>query len=473
MKVPTTVTSIGDQAFQDCTNLTTLDLSSTQVRTIGQGAFANTTKLETLKVPNTLTTLNSASTATGNNITATFYNSAIKELDLSNAKITTIAESTFDNATKLETVKLPAGVTSIGNKAFYGTTALKTLTQQSAPSTLDTPGVGDREAIGQEERSTTTPTKNKLTSSITTISTRAFQGTGLEQIDLSDVQVTTSLGNSVFQQATNLSNLELPSGLTTIPAGMVAGATSLTSLKIPSGVAAINGGNADYPGAFEGSGIQNIDLSGTKLATWQSSGDSVADVGTFSYMKGLTGTVKLPLSLSTNSGLAKDAFKNSPQLQEIEFVLNNAGNLNNTNASFKANLKKIYEMFAGGSSDFTVSSDLTATNNWLPQTPSTGASQPQAGETTSPSSVAFAGITWTVAKITNTPAPADSTSGSSSIGSDTTQVTITGTVATGTGTTSTVGPFKYKYTTPQGTLSNNSQTLPSNVKTIKITLNKG
>ena len=190
-------------------------------------------------------------------------------------------------------------------------------------------------------------------------------------------------------------------------------------------------------------------------------------------MKGLTGTVKLPLSLSTNSGLAKDAFKNSPQLQEIEFVLNNAGDLDNAGTSFKSQLKKIYEMFAGGSSDFATSPDLTSTNNWLPQAPSNGAPQPQTGEAANPSPVAFAGITWTVAKITNTPAPADSTGGSSSIGSNTTQVTITGTVATGTGTTSTVGPFKYKYTTPQGTLSNNSQTLPSNVKTIKITLNKG
>lgn len=459
MKVPTTVTSIGDQAFQDCTNLTTLDLSSTQVRTIGQGAFANTTKLETLKVPNTLTTLNSASTATGNNITATFYNSAIKELDLSNAKITTIAESTFDNATKLESVKLPATVTSIRESAFQGTTVLKTLTQD---------GVTSAKA---DEATTST---NKLSGSINSIGTRAFQGTGLEQIDLSDVQVTTSLGNSAFQQATSLTSLKLPSGLQVIPAGMVAGATALTSLEIPSGVAAINGGNADYPGAFEGSGIQNIDLSGTKLATWQSSGDSVADVGTFSYMKGLTGTVKLPLSLSANSGLAKDAFKNSPQLQEIEFVLNNAGNLDNANASFKSPLKKIYEMFAGGSSDFAVSSDLTATGNWLPQALSIGGTtQVQTGEAANPSPVTFAGITWTVAKITNPPTPADSTSGSSGINANTTKVEITGKVATTSGTASAVGSFKYKYTTPQGTLSNNSQILPSNIKTIKITLNKG
>lgn len=212
------------------------------MRTIGQGAFANTTKLETLKVPSTLTTLNSASTTTGNNITATFYNSAIKELDLSGTQITAIQGNTFNNATKLETVNLPAGLTSIGNSAFQGTTKLKTLTQ----------GGGEN---------------GKLTSSITTISTRAFQGTGLESIDLSDVQVTASLGNSVFQQATSLANLTLPKTLTTIPAGLIAGATALQSLKIPNSVTTINGGNADYPGAFEGSGIQNIDLSGTKLAT--------------------------------------------------------------------------------------------------------------------------------------------------------------------------------------------------------------
>lgn len=264
MTVPNTVTTIGDQAFQD-SGLTFLDLSNTQVRTIGQGAFANTTKLETLKVPSTLTTLNSASTTTGNNITATFYNSAIKTLDLSDTKITAIQGNTFNNATKLETVNLPAGVTSIGNSAFQGTTKLKTLTQ-GTPSTSGAPGVGDRETIGQEN-STTTPAKNKLTRSITTISTRAFQGTGLESIDLSDVQVTASLGNSVFQQATSLANLTLPKTLTTIPAGLIAGATSLTSLEIPNSVTTINGGNADYPGAFEGSGITSIDLSGTKLAT--------------------------------------------------------------------------------------------------------------------------------------------------------------------------------------------------------------
>lgn len=42
---------------------------------------------------------------------------------------------------------------------------------------------------------------------------------------------------------------------------MVAGTTSLQKLNIPDSVTKINDGNADNPGAFQGSGIQNIDLS--------------------------------------------------------------------------------------------------------------------------------------------------------------------------------------------------------------------
>ena len=39
-----------------------------------------------------------------------------------------------------------------------------------------------------------------------------------------------SLGNSVFQEATSLNDLKLPTKLTTIPAEMVARATVLTTL---------------------------------------------------------------------------------------------------------------------------------------------------------------------------------------------------------------------------------------------------
>lgn len=58
--------------------------------------------------------------------------------------------------------------TSIGTKAFYGTTNLKTLTQ-----TLATPG--SRDTNSQPKAN-----ENKLTSAITSIRTYTFAKTGLE-----------------------------------------------------------------------------------------------------------------------------------------------------------------------------------------------------------------------------------------------------------------------------------------------------
>lgn len=135
------------------------------------------------------------------------------------------------NATKLATVKLPAGVASIGQKAFTNTTKLATLTQKA-------PAAGAAGREGQDASGTST---NKLTKSITKINNYAFQNTGLEQLDLTVTTLSGAntggtinyLGNSIFQGATSLTSLTLPETLTTIPAGFVAGATSLTQLTIP------------------------------------------------------------------------------------------------------------------------------------------------------------------------------------------------------------------------------------------------
>ena len=232
------------------------------MRTINKGAFNNTAQLKTLNLPSTLTTLNSSDVEGNNQVTynATFYGSGITELDLSNTQITTINNATFMGATSLESVTLPAGLTTIGEKAFKDTTLLKTLTQ--------------KEATGSPARA---DSSNKLTKSITSIGNYAFQNTGLVQLDLDATNITTSynesthtthFGNSIFQGATRLNDLKLPNGLLQIPAGLVAGAIALQNLNIPTSVTKINGGNDQFPGAFQGSGITNLDLSvATGLAT--------------------------------------------------------------------------------------------------------------------------------------------------------------------------------------------------------------
>ena len=148
-------------------------------------------------------------------------------------------------------------MTTIGNAAFQNTTALKTLTQAepTPPSEPTPPGAR--------------ATSNKLASTLKKIDTRAFQGTGLESIDLSETKITgsgeTALGNSAFQDAVSLSTVTLPTGLIAIPAASFAGTVKLTSIDIPSTVNQINAGNSEYKGAFQGSGLTSIDLSKTGI----------------------------------------------------------------------------------------------------------------------------------------------------------------------------------------------------------------
>lgn len=411
---------------------------------------------------------------------ATFGGSALESLDLSETQITTINAATFMGATKLATVKLPAGVTTIGTKAFKDTTALKTLTQGPA-----TPVVGGGYSVAKEENG------NKLTASINSINNYAFQNTGLTSIDLTDTNITGAsgfLGNSVFQYAAELATLKLPSKLTTIPAGFVAGATKLTQLTIPASVTKINGGNNEFPGAFQGSGIQNIDLSGTALTTWASADTGVNNRGTFQGDASLT-EVKLPLKLAQSSGIARDAFKGctNDKLSTIEFDFTTANattGLDTLGANADANktaLTNIYKMFAASGNEFTNNSGESAIQTptvdklWLSKHGDDD--NTITSDTTKHNySVTLNGITWTAlatkpgADANSDPIPTEGDGGIGKITSETTQVTITGTLPA-----NTTGGFKYKYTNSDGTLptNNQSQQLPSNITTIKIVLKKG
>ena len=85
----------------------------------------------------------------------------------------------------------------------------------------------------------------------------------------------TKLGASCFAGATALTSVDFGQALVnTFGAGVFANTTSLTSIKIPATLKEINAGNDQYPGAFEGSGLTSIDLSGTKIVT---GGDTGSD----------------------------------------------------------------------------------------------------------------------------------------------------------------------------------------------------
>lgn len=163
------VTSIGEEAFNGCTSLTSIDIPST-VTTIKASAFKGCTSLSTIIIPDLVTTIN----------TSLFEGcTSLKEVTLK-GYITEIQDNAFLNCTSLTTIKtktaqtegianLPDTVTTIGASAFKGCTSL---------------------------------TEIKLPDSLVTINDNAFMSSGLTTITLPSGL--TYLGSNTFQDCKNL-----------------------------------------------------------------------------------------------------------------------------------------------------------------------------------------------------------------------------------------------------------------------------
>lgn len=105
--------AIDDYAFVACFCLTDLKLPNT-VTTIGEGAFYYCTLLSKVEIPDSVTTINMGA----------FNFSGLTSIKLPN-NITTIADSLFGYCFELRSVEIPKTVTSIGEYAFDHCTSLQ------------------------------------------------------------------------------------------------------------------------------------------------------------------------------------------------------------------------------------------------------------------------------------------------------------------------------------------------------------
>lgn len=115
VKLPNSVTIIKSQAFYGCRNLTSVDLGNS-VTTIQANALARCPAMTSVTIPNTVTTL-------GNGV---FLSSGFTSIVIPNA-VTSIPDNTFSSCTALTSVVIGSGVTTIERYALHGCTALTSL----------------------------------------------------------------------------------------------------------------------------------------------------------------------------------------------------------------------------------------------------------------------------------------------------------------------------------------------------------
>ncbi|MBR2549742.1 MAG: leucine-rich repeat domain-containing protein [Clostridiales bacterium] len=117
IELPDSLTSIGDYAFYCCYALTDIKIPDS-VTSIGYGAFMYCQSIESLVIPNSVTSIGMEA----------FYScESLYNIVLPNT-LTVISDALFCECPSLESIEIPYGVTSIGGEAFYGCYSLESVT---------------------------------------------------------------------------------------------------------------------------------------------------------------------------------------------------------------------------------------------------------------------------------------------------------------------------------------------------------
>ena len=181
------VTSIGEDAFRNCTGLISLTLPNS-VTSIGYSAFFGCCRLITVTIPNTVTIIyGDAFEGCSSLATLTIPNS-----------VTSIGYSTFFGCSGLTSVTIPNSVTSIEHMAFYGCSGLTSIT---------------------------------IPNSVTSILYMTFFGcSGLTSVTIPNS--VTIIGDNAFYGCSGLTSVTIPNSVTTIYDYAFQSCSGLTSISI-------------------------------------------------------------------------------------------------------------------------------------------------------------------------------------------------------------------------------------------------
>ncbi len=254
--VPANVTDIYEGAFENCRNITEIELPAT-VKTIGAGAFAGCEKLEVVEINEGVTTIGEKAFEGCNNIAVVVLPSTIDE--------ESIPANVFEGAEALTKVVIPDNleqkITVGQNVATVTYPEGATVSVDEATGCVIAEVKGEGDVTTEKILVTTTPATAAVEGTFTVPEGVTTIGKGA-LTDLTDVKevvipgTVTAIGDGAFEGMTNLTSVELGEGIKTIGDNAFAG-TGITEVTLPEGLTEIGSG------AFSGTAITEVTVPST------------------------------------------------------------------------------------------------------------------------------------------------------------------------------------------------------------------
>ena len=279
IEIPSTVTTIGDSAFENCINLMTVT-NYEGITALGNKMFKGCTALENFEIKNNITSIGNSCfedcVSLGiSEVILPVWDSETEEwipgIPTPNYKptiqlnqVVSIGSMAFKGCTSLETITIPSSVNAIGDYAFENCISLTTL-------------VHENEVLGNG----------------------IFKGCIL----LDDVVInagTTNINDEAFMDCESLTNIILPNSINRIGDHAFENCTSLNEILLPEAVAYIG------ENAFKNSGLSYIVIP-----------EAVVTVGDYAF----EGSSNLKKATFNNSVLGLGMFKDCTDLRNAYITI--------------------------------------------------------------------------------------------------------------------------------------------------------